>query len=134
MNGDFIFSSGDGSQYIEFDPGFEEADGCYVPGAGLDQGVFRSQRLDFPNGKVTRIPGALLDSLVPLEYDQLTYIARGLRNPFRIFYHDTSDILYIGDVGFGDGGTTERIFAVEGIELLEPEVANLGWPCVVLMK
>jgi hypothetical protein len=45
----------------------------------------------------------------------VTYVAAGLRNPVRMFYHAAADDLYIGDVGFGDAGTSERIFKSNGI-------------------
>jgi hypothetical protein len=45
----------------------------------------------------------------------VTYVAAGLRNPVRMFYHAAADDLYIGDVGFGDAGTSERIFKQNGI-------------------
>ncbi|KAG5190401.1 hypothetical protein JKP88DRAFT_131049, partial [Tribonema minus] len=45
-----------------------------------------------------------------------------------MFYHDKQDVLYIGDVGFGDTGTSERIFTMEKAPALP--VSNFGWPCV----
>ncbi|KAG5175187.1 hypothetical protein JKP88DRAFT_172702 [Tribonema minus] len=111
INGDFYFSMGDGSQFAAMgsqfipaplniiDPGFPDVDACYVPGAGLDQGQFRAQRLDFPNGKVMRIPGKLLDSPTPLTFDDMEIVTKGNRQPFRMFYRETDDTLFIGDVG-----------------------------------
>jgi hypothetical protein len=111
---DFVFSNGDGSQYAEFDPGLPE-DACVDPKLPNPQGQFRSVRDDFINGKVVRIPYALLNSPTTLAHTQLKYVSKGFRNPVRMFYHAGQDSLYIGDVGFGDGGTTERIFKQTGV-------------------
>eukprot|EP00953_Heterococcus_sp_UTEX-ZZ885_P016472 9263-Heterococcus_DN1.PRE.2 len=79
------------------------------------QGQFRSARPNFINGKVVKIPGALINSPRQLTQAQVTYVAAGLRNPVRMYYHTAADDLYIGDVGFGDAGTSERIFKSNGI-------------------
>ncbi|CAM9363120.1 unnamed protein product [Chrysoparadoxa australica] len=129
---DLVFAVGDGSQYLEFEGLYDyglEQDGCWEPDMGLDQGMFRAQREDFKNGKITRIPYELLLSDVELTFDQVTLMGKGLRNPFRMFYHETADTLYIGDVGFGDGYTSERLFARPGM-MTDECIHNFGWPCV----
>ncbi|KAG5182151.1 hypothetical protein JKP88DRAFT_263405 [Tribonema minus] len=137
INGDLVASNGDGSQFAEFDPGFPE-DGCYVPDAGADQGCFRAQRMDLPyaNGKIMRVPAALLDSAATITLEQVEFISRGNRQPFRMFYHEPADQLWIADVGLGDGGTTERIFTIPdvskapGAALNTNPAHNWGWPCI----
>eukprot|EP00612_Vaucheria_litorea_P002945 CAMPEP_0171462106 /NCGR_PEP_ID=MMETSP0945-20130129/6282_1 /TAXON_ID=109269 /ORGANISM="Vaucheria litorea, Strain CCMP2940" /LENGTH=1259 /DNA_ID=CAMNT_0011988577 /DNA_START=93 /DNA_END=3872 /DNA_ORIENTATION=+ len=132
VNGDLLFSMGDGSQYDIFDAGFELNDGCYVPGGGMDQGNFRAQRDEFFNGKLIKIPAALLDSEVVLSLQDLVIVNKGLRQPYRMFYHEFNDRMYIADVGFGDYGTSERLFIVEEISQFLPGgvVHNAGWPCL----
>ncbi|KAG5179536.1 hypothetical protein JKP88DRAFT_167518 [Tribonema minus] len=76
-----------------------------------------------------------MDSKVPIQYEDLLVISRGSRQPFRMYYHDKSDTLFLADVGQGDGPTTERIFQGEGIsKRLTPAMSktpyNWGWPCV----
>ncbi|KAG5188997.1 hypothetical protein JKP88DRAFT_193088, partial [Tribonema minus] len=131
IGGDLLVSVGDGSQYAELDPGFD-VDGCYVPGAGDDQGVFRAQREDFGNGKVHRIPAALLNAPAAIALEATSPVAIGLRQPFRMFYHAPGDTLWIGDTGFGDGGTTERIYGLNDASapVLSTAVPNYGWPCI----
>jgi hypothetical protein len=129
---DFVMTVGDGSQYAEFDPGFADADGCYDPKGGKDQGQFRAQRLDYGNGKLTRIPYALLDSPKELTYAQLKFLGIGLRNPFRAHYDAKTDEVWIGDVGFGDAGTSERIFHASKVSKMTAKAKpiNYGWPCI----
>ncbi|KAG5190438.1 hypothetical protein JKP88DRAFT_175697 [Tribonema minus] len=154
VGANMIFAMGDGAQFAAvdekyipaplnvIDPGFPQTDGCFVPGAGADQGEFRSQRMDFPHGKVLMIPGKLLDSKVPITLDQLVVVSRGNRQPFRMYYHAQKDALWICDVGQGDGGTTERLFwapdmnkrvaaaAAAGTPATAPAPYNWGWPCI----
>mmetsp|Transcript_10825 Transcript_10825/g.15312 ORF Transcript_10825/g.15312 Transcript_10825/m.15312 type:complete len:1257 (+) Transcript_10825:147-3917(+) len=128
---DIVFSMGDGSQYDAFDPGFADKDGCFVPDGGADQGIFRSQREDFPNGKVFKIPKEFLDSEEPITMDDLIMISRGNRQPYNMFYHEENDVLYIADVGFGDWGTTERLFLAPNVStIVESDPFNWGWPCL----
>lgn len=111
--GGLIFAMGDGALYdavpaafltpefapwANIDPGFPQ-DGCTDPNGGEDQGQFRAQRMDLPNGKVMVLPTALLDSPAPITFEQLLLISRGNRQPFRMFYHAKADTLYIADVG-----------------------------------
>mmetsp|Transcript_15835 Transcript_15835/g.22316 ORF Transcript_15835/g.22316 Transcript_15835/m.22316 type:complete len:1259 (-) Transcript_15835:96-3872(-) len=132
MGGDMIFSMGDGGQYDKFDPGFKNIDACYEPGKGDDQGVFRSVRNDFSHGKVLKIPKALLDSPVPITMKDMTMLSKGNRQPYTMFYHQNKDDLYIGDVGFGDWGTTERIFMAPDASTIKNGQTpyNWGWPCL----
>mmetsp|Transcript_17355 Transcript_17355/g.24570 ORF Transcript_17355/g.24570 Transcript_17355/m.24570 type:complete len:971 (-) Transcript_17355:68-2980(-) len=64
-----------------------------------------------------------------LEWNTLPVIVKGSRQPFRMFYEENSDMLYTADVGFGDAGTTERIFSTENVAL-KVDMNNHGWPCV----
>jgi hypothetical protein len=62
---------------------------------------------------------------------KVTYVAAGLRNPVRMYYHAAADDLYIGDVGFGDAGTSERIFKSNGIAgmlIFEKNLQELSTP------
>ncbi|KAG5191210.1 hypothetical protein JKP88DRAFT_174886 [Tribonema minus] len=48
-------------------------------------------------------------------------------------YQKSQDKLYITDVGFGDGGTTERLFVATDVSKHVPGVTqpfNWGWPCI----
>ena len=65
--------------------------------------------------QVVKVPYALLNSPIKLTHDQVQYVTKGLRNPCRMFYHAGQDSLYIGDVGYGDAGTSERIFKTPGM-------------------
>ncbi len=126
---DLIFSLGDGALYEQIDLGNPGLDGCYDPSIGGIQGSYRSQRDDFSTGKVLRIPYALLSSDQRLDPMTLDKPIKGLRNPFRMHYQNDDDTLYIGDVGFGDAGTSERIYIHEGISQADKH-SNFGWPCI----
>lgn len=69
---DMIFGVGDGSQFAVIDTGFLD-DGCFDATKGKGQGQFRAIRDDFMQGKVRRIPYALLDSPTPLTDDQVSF-------------------------------------------------------------
>lgn len=127
---DLLWSQGDGSQYASQDYGNLD-DGCYDPAAPQPgfQGSFRAQRDDSPNGKVHRIPYASLESATELDVMDMEVVTKGLRNPFRIFYHNTTDALYVGDVGYGDATTSERIFRHDAVSTTAVS-SNFGWPCV----
>jgi FtsP/CotA-like multicopper oxidase with cupredoxin domain len=132
VGGDLVMSWGDGSQFVYVDHGGDERDGCHDPSKGVVQGVYRSQREDFLNGKVLRLSGSLVQSETPVDTADLQILVKGLRNPFRWHFDEAMDALYIGDVGYGDGGTTERIFRRDNILLEEEAVPpqNAGWPCI----
>ncbi|KAG5181816.1 hypothetical protein JKP88DRAFT_199693 [Tribonema minus] len=80
------------------------------------------------------IPPELLDSKVTIPFEQVKVLTKGNRNPFRIFYREKDDTLFIGDIGQGDGGTTERIFKAPGISKIaaapKAKPYNWGWPCI----
>lgn len=49
-----------------------------------------------------------------------------------MYHHPQTDTLYIGDVGFGDTGTSERVFALPNLTTAPAGAAapDFGWPCV----
>ncbi len=51
-------------------------------------------------------------------------IAYGLRNPFRMTFHPTTDELWIGDVGRGRAEEINRL-----PDPLDAVIENYGWPC-----
>eukprot|EP00611_Tribonema_gayanum_P021703 TRINITY_DN4225_c0_g1_i3.p1 TRINITY_DN4225_c0_g1~~TRINITY_DN4225_c0_g1_i3.p1 ORF type:complete len:378 (-),score=93.47 TRINITY_DN4225_c0_g1_i3:807-1898(-) len=92
---DLIYSTGEGSQFTVFDYGFED-DGCYDPDQTAGQGSFRAIRETFGNGKIGRIPYNLLDSDSEISLDQVELVAKGVRQPVRLFHHEQQDRLYVG--------------------------------------
>ncbi len=51
-----VFPQGDNSNTgVTFDEGSEENDACFDSAIGYPQGFFRSQRMEFTQGKVERI-------------------------------------------------------------------------------
>mmetsp|Transcript_9325 Transcript_9325/g.14037 ORF Transcript_9325/g.14037 Transcript_9325/m.14037 type:complete len:1237 (-) Transcript_9325:165-3875(-) len=127
---DFFFGVGDGSQYTVIDTGFQN-DGCYEPQKGPGQGSLRSIRDDFELGKLRKIPYALLDSEVEITSEQLIPVGKGLRHPWRMHYKPELDSIFIVDVGFGDAGTSERIFHIENVSTQDgTAVKDMGWPCI----
>jgi FtsP/CotA-like multicopper oxidase with cupredoxin domain len=131
---DLVFSQGDGSQWAFLDSGNPDISGCYDPAQDPIQGVYRAQQEGYSNGKVVQIPYEVLSTGQTLDGADLENIAIGLRNPFRMHYHEEEDALYIGDVGLGDmrAGTSERIFKRAGVAGAAAGAAasNFGWPCI----
>ncbi|KAG5184729.1 hypothetical protein JKP88DRAFT_314083 [Tribonema minus] len=106
-----------GHSVTTLDSGFGDNDACYDPKQSAGQGSYRSIRETFGAGKIGRIPHDLLDSAKEITFGQVELMAKGLRQPWRMFHHEAQDRLYIGDVGNGDaeGTTSERIFHIDGV-------------------
>ncbi|CAM9573515.1 unnamed protein product, partial [Phaeothamnion confervicola] len=129
-----VTTAGDGSQALGgFDTGLVY-DTCFRPGGdgSRPQGSFRSQRMDFLNGKMIRVlPLSLTTKNTALILGTDYFIiAKGLRNPYRFTVHPVSGDIYIGDVG------SSGLYAREEINRLKNPVgattlqANFGWPCM----
>jgi glucose/arabinose dehydrogenase len=103
--GDLLLSLGDGDSG-DFDPP-------------------RAQDASFAGG-VVRIPAAALagDTGRPVPSDQVTTVAKGLRNPWRIAVDPSDDRLWIGDVG---EATWEELDTVPSVTT-QTSLTNFGWP------
>ncbi|KAG5184727.1 hypothetical protein JKP88DRAFT_314080 [Tribonema minus] len=110
---DLIYGAGDSSQVATLDYGLD-VDACFDPNQSAGQGSYRCVRETFGAGKIGRIPHDLLDSDKELAFEQVELVAKGLRQPWRMFHHKAQDRLYIGDVRNGDpeGTKSERIFTL----------------------
>ncbi len=123
-----LFMIADNSQagYI-YDEGSELRDGCFNSAEGYPQCLFRPQIMAFQNGKAI--------SIEPDVYRTKSYIgegdggfriiAKGLRQPFRFAVNKYKNQAELGDVGDGDGGSSERFFTIS-----KDKFINAGWPCV----
>ncbi|CAM9301442.1 unnamed protein product [Chrysoparadoxa australica] len=130
-DGRMVITTGDNALFDNIDFGDPDNDGCFEEDKGMPQGQWRSLREDFLHGKLVVINQDSYRFGQDLEYgDDYTYIARGLRNPYRS-HVDADDVIYVGDVGFGDADGTERVFQFNGMGGPSPSGAmwNAGWPC-----
>lgn len=130
-DGTLLASAGDGAHYDYYtDAGQNEtatdADCEAMFGASQDVGAYRSQHMESLAGKLLRLNPANGQGLSdnpfytgnPADVRSRIF-ASGLRNPWRITAHPTSDVVWLGDVG---AGTFEELSVAVGGE-------NFGWPC-----
>ncbi len=123
-----LFMIADNSQagYI-YDEGSELRDGCFNSAEGYPQGLFRPQRMAFQNGKAISIEPDVyrMKSYIGEGDGGFRIIAKGLRQPFRFAVNKYKNQAELGDVGDGDGGSSERFFTIS-----KDKFINAGWPCV----
>jgi FtsP/CotA-like multicopper oxidase with cupredoxin domain len=123
-DGSMVFVQGDHAMNgVFYDEGSQDNDACFNSDLGYPQGMFRSQRMEFDDGKAIIIePEVYRTAMAPITRDQYQIAGKGFRQPFRIDASKTENKVYIADVGDGDG---ERIFVLE-----KGVFYNAGWPCI----
>ncbi len=123
-----LFMTADNTQagYI-YDEGSELRDGCFDSAEGYPQGLFRPQRMAFQNGKAITIEPEVYRTKSYIEEGDggFRIIAKGLRQPFRFAVNKYKNQAELGDVGDGDGGSSERFYTIS-----KDKFINVGWPCV----
>ncbi|CAM9596279.1 unnamed protein product [Phaeothamnion confervicola] len=128
--GDLLLTSGDGSQAGGRDVGIPGSDTCYTAAMKMPQGKLRSQRLDYLNGKLLRIPAAaLLKTMGQLTVGtEIMIVARGLRNPYSMAVDKFFNV-FVGDVG---SKLKEEINMLRAAEMTNTAnyPYNFGWPCI----
>ncbi len=123
-----LFTIADNTQagYI-YDEGSELRDGCFNSAEGYPQGLFRPQRMAFQTGKAISIEPDVYrtQSYIKEGEGGFRIIGKGLHQPFRFAVNKYKNQAELGDVGDGDGGSSERFFTIS-----KDKFINAGWPCV----
>jgi suppressor of ftsI len=131
-DGRLTLTTGDNALWTETDPGSQYEDACFIPGQGMPQGSWRSQRLEDPffmHGKMLGLTPANYRTGQDLQLTKAYQtLVVGLRNPFRTFVAPNGD-MYVGDVGMGGGAKTERLFQFQNVGAAGQPIPNGGWPC-----
>ncbi|CAM9113240.1 unnamed protein product, partial [Phaeothamnion confervicola] len=125
-----ILTSGDGAMPSFSDYGQRVGDVCYDSTKELPQGRYRSQRMEFLQGKLLLFKAAsLLKNAKLVLNTDYNIVAKGLRQPYVNTVNPWTGDVLIGDVG---SKLWEEINIVTKAEMTDPSTwpLNFGWPCL----